>query len=98
VLLEQGRLPESWIPPVHILDLRELVRLRKTLGDQRVSWQQRILAVLFHHGLPTPEHALCSQPTRGWLQTIALPDPSRLLIATGLAQIDAADAQIAPLD
>lgn len=28
VLLEQGRLPESWIPPAHTLDLRELVRLR----------------------------------------------------------------------
>jgi transposase len=98
VLLEQGRLPESWVPPAHIADLRELVRLRKTLNDQRVCWQQRIHAVLFHHGLPTPEHALCSQATRGWLQTIALPDPSRLLVATGLAQIDAADAQAAPID
>ena len=36
-LLEQQRLPESWIPPAHILDLRELVRLRKTLIDQRTS-------------------------------------------------------------
>jgi transposase len=98
VLLEQGRLPESWIPPAHILDLRELVRLRKTLGDQRVSWQQRIHAVLFHHGLPTPEHALCSQPTRAWLGTVGLPDPSRLLVATALAQIDAADARTAPID
>lgn len=97
-LLEQGRLPESWIPPAHILDLRELVRLRKTLNDQRVQWQQRIHAVLFHHGVPKPEHALCSQATRAWLQTVALPAPSRLLVATGLGQIDAADASIAPID
>ena len=53
LLLEQARLPESWVPHVHILDLRELVRLRKTLGDQRTQWQQRIHAVLFHHGLPS---------------------------------------------
>jgi transposase len=59
-LLEQGRLPESWAPPVHLLDLRELVRLRKTLSDQRVQWQQRIHAVPFHHGLPKPAHALTS--------------------------------------
>ena len=32
------------------------------------------------------------------MQTIDLPDPPRLLIATGLAQIDAADAQAAPID
>jgi transposase len=30
-----GRLPESWIPPDHILDLRARVRLRHTLSEQR---------------------------------------------------------------
>jgi transposase len=97
-LLEQGRLPESWVPPAHILDLRELVRLRKTLADQRVQWQQRIHAVLFHHGLPRPPHALSADATRGWLDGLPLPAPSRLLVDTGLAQIDAASAQAAPID
>ena len=49
-----GRLPESWIPPDHLLDLRSRVRLRHTLVDQRGEWQQRIRAVLYHHGLPAP--------------------------------------------
>jgi hypothetical protein len=43
-LLMVKRLPESWIPPVHILDLRALVRLRHTLSEQRSEWQQRIQA------------------------------------------------------
>jgi transposase len=47
-LLLEGRLPESWIPPSHILELRALVRLRKTLVDQRIEWQQRLQAQLFH--------------------------------------------------
>ena len=34
-LLMQDRLPESWIGPAHILDLRAKVRLRKTLVSQR---------------------------------------------------------------
>jgi transposase len=34
-LLMVGRLPESWVPPEHILDLRAQVRLRHELGDQR---------------------------------------------------------------
>ena len=41
-LLMIGRLPESWIPPEHILDLRARVRLRHTLSEQRGEWQQRI--------------------------------------------------------
>ena len=32
-LVMTGRLPESWIPPEHILDLRARVRLRHTLVD-----------------------------------------------------------------
>jgi transposase len=95
-LLEQGRLPESWAPPVHLLDLRELVRLRKTLSDQRVQWQQRIHAVPFHHGVPKPAHALTSAATRDWLHTVPLPAASRLLVLTGLAEIDWAEAHAAP--
>src|SRR5438067_8386493 len=41
-LLLAGELPESWIPPANMLELRTLVRLRKTLIDQRTAWQQRI--------------------------------------------------------
>ena len=50
-LVMVGRLPEAWIPPAHLLDLRARVRLRHTLVDQRGEWQQRIQAVLYHHGV-----------------------------------------------
>jgi hypothetical protein len=51
-MLVAERLPESWIPPAHILDLRAKVRLRKTMVDERKEWLRRIHAVLFHHGVP----------------------------------------------
>ena len=51
-LLLAGELPESWIPPAHILELRTRVRVRKTLIDQRTAWQQRLQAQLFHQGVP----------------------------------------------
>ena len=38
-LLMTGRLPEFWIPPDHILDLRARVRLRHSLVDQRGEWR-----------------------------------------------------------
>lgn len=40
------RLPESWIPRAHILDLGARVRLRHTLSEQRGECQQRIQATL----------------------------------------------------
>jgi hypothetical protein len=51
-LLLAGELPESWIPPAHILELRTRVRTRKTLVDQRSAWQLRLTAQLFHQGVP----------------------------------------------
>ena len=36
-LLLIGRVPESWIPPAHILDLRARVRTRHLLPDQRTE-------------------------------------------------------------
>jgi hypothetical protein len=49
-LVMVGRLPESWIAPDHILDLRARVGLRHTLIHERGERQQRIHAVLYHHG------------------------------------------------
>ena len=51
-LLLAGQLPEAWIPPAQILELRTRVRLRKTLIDQRTAWLQRLRAQLFHQGIP----------------------------------------------
>jgi hypothetical protein len=45
-LFVAGRLPESWVAPAHILDLRAKVRLRHTLSEQRGEWRQRIQSVL----------------------------------------------------
>lgn len=51
-LLLAGRLPESWIPPAHIVELRTWVRTRTVLLDERIGWQQRLQAQLFHQGVP----------------------------------------------
>src|ERR1022692_3821517 len=65
-LLTGGRLPESWIPPGHILDLRARVRLRHTLSHQRGEWQQRIQAVLYHHGCSQRGNLITGEG-RSWL-------------------------------
>jgi transposase len=95
-LLMIGRLPESWIPPDHLLDLRAKVRLRHTLVDQRGEWQQRIQAVLYHHGFPQ-RHGLLTGENRRWLEELELPLAAREQVHVALTMIDALDAQSAPL-
>jgi transposase len=96
-LLMLGQIPESWIPPEHLLELRSKVRLRHTLVDQRGEWQQRIQAQLFHHGVPRRRDLLVTE-RRAWLEGLELPDAARTQITVALAIIDALGVQLAPLD
>ncbi|MCA1679720.1 MAG: IS110 family transposase [Actinobacteria bacterium] len=96
-LLMAGRLPESWIPPTHLLDLRARVRLRHTLVDQRGEWQQRIQAVLYHHGLPKRSGLLVGE-NRAWVEQVALPATAREQVRVALALADTVELQIAPID
>ena len=50
VLLADGRLPECWVPPTHILECRALLELYHDLRTEHTAWVQRIHAVLFHQG------------------------------------------------
>jgi transposase len=96
-LLMIKRLPESWIPPDHILDLRARVRLRHELGEQRSEWQQRIQAVLYHHGCPQRRQLMLGDG-REWLASQPLPQTAREQLTVGLAMIDALAVQMAPLE
>jgi transposase len=96
-LLMIGRLPESWIPSDHILDLRARVRLRHTLSHQRGEWQQRIQAVLYHHGCPQRSN-LMTNDGLAWLAAQPLAEGAREQIRVALSMVDALDRQLAPLD
>jgi transposase len=96
-LLLIGRLPESWIPPAHILDLRARVRTRHLLSHQRTEWQQRIHSVLYHHGVPQQRNLLTSEK-REWLAGLTLSDVAREQITIALSVIDALDLKLIPFD
>jgi transposase len=96
-LLMVGRVPESWIPPDHILDLRARVRLRHTLSEPRGEWQQRIQAVLYHHGLPQ-RRQLMTRDGRAWLAAAPLPETAREQVTVAVAMIDALDVQLVSIE
>jgi transposase len=92
-LLEAGKLPESWIPPTLVREMRAKVRLYKDLLDDRGGWQQRIAAVLYHHGAPPRPDLLHGE--RQWLDTEPALSPSgRQAITVAWRIIDALDTEL----
>ena len=95
-LLVEGRFPESWIPPAHVVEVRTLGRLYCTLMDERRAWQQRIHAQLFHQGCP-PIRALLTRAGRAALAGAELSAAGRQYVDTALRRIDDLSAEIDPL-
>ena len=95
-LLVEGRFPESWVPPAHVLETRTLGRLYCTLMDERRAWQQRIHAQLFHQGCP-PIKALLAVAGREALVGAELSAAGRQYVDTALRRIDELGAEIEPL-
>jgi transposase len=92
-LLLEGRFPESWIPPAHVVEIRTLGRLYCALMHERRIWQQRIHAQLFHQGCP-PIRALLSQAGREALATAELSAAGRQYVDTALRRIDQLSSEI----
>jgi transposase len=97
-LLAEGRLPEAWIAPAHVLKWRTRSRLRKKLVDERTGWLQRVQATLFHHGISAVPDKLLSAKGRGFLAALELPDAASERIAVSLSMIEALERQLAPIE
>lgn len=95
-LLAQGRLPESWIPPQHVLEVRTLTRLYVALREQRRAWQQRIHAQLYHQGAPAIA-GLLTAAGRCAFEDADLSPAGREMAEVALKAIEALDHQIDPL-
>jgi transposase len=96
-LLLAGELPEAWIPPVQILELRTRVRLRKTLIDQRTAWLQRLRAQLFHQGVP-PGLKPRTAAGRAALAAVELSPAGRETVQLCSRMLDQLDRELAPID
>jgi transposase len=98
MLLAEGRLPECWIPPGHILEGRALLELYHDLRAEHTAWVQRIHAVLCHQGAPAlGEGTLRTGQGVAALRAAAaehLSPAVQLQVTTALEVTDALEAQM----
>jgi transposase len=91
-------LPESWIPPEEIQQLRDRTRLRKALAEDRRRWAQRLHAYLLHEGWPCSRSRLLSAEGLRWAAALRLPEHARLQVDSLLAVMAALEEQVATAD
>ena len=74
-LLRMGRLPEAWIAPPEIRELRELTRYRHKLVKARTSVKDQVHGVLAKLGIPVTYSDIFGVHGQAWLDELKLPQP-----------------------
>ena len=74
-LLRMGRLPEAWIAPAEVRELRELTRYRGKLVSLRTSCKDQVHAVLAKLGIPVTFSDIFGKGGSAWLDGLGLPQP-----------------------
>jgi transposase len=96
-LLAQGRLPECWVPPSHVLECRALLELYHDLRTGHTAWVQRIHAVCFHQGARQPGDGLRSEEGLAAVRAVAaaqLSPAGQLQVATALEVLQALEVHL----
>jgi transposase len=97
-LLADGRLPECWVPPPHVLECRALLELYHDLRVEHTAWVQRIHAVFFHQGArQLGQGGLRTGQDLAALRTIAaaqLSPAGQLQVATALDMLSVLDGHL----
>lgn len=97
VLAELARrdlVPEIWLPDPEVRAERELARFRLHLVKHRRSLKNRVHAILFQHGVPSPGSDLFGAGGRRLLARLALPEPWASTLNASLVLIDSLGEQI----
>ena len=97
-LLRADLLPEAWIAPPPVRQLRALLRHRVALVRLRTLLRNRIHAIVADHGHDRPAGGYWTGPGRAWLAALALPVVSRELVEDDLGLIGALQERIDRLD
>jgi transposase len=94
-LLRMGRLPEAWIAPPEVRELRELVRHRAKMVALRSGLKAQVHAVLAKEGVAVPMSDLFGKAGMALLAEAPLARSYRLRVASLLDLIDAYDGEVA---
>jgi transposase len=97
-LLRADMLPEVWVPPTHVRDLRALLSHRRRLVSLQTTAKNRLHSVLHRLNLRAPDGDAFAQKQRAWWAELDLSPTERLRVDQDVATLDHVAPQIAAVD
>jgi len=86
-LLAANLLPEVWVPPAHVRELRGLMTHRQHQIRERTTAKNRLHSVLHRHNINPPEGDPFSEANRVWWEALPLSPVEKLRVRHDLAHI-----------
>jgi transposase len=77
-LLAANLIPEVWVPPMEVRELRALISHRRRLVSQQTAAKNRLNSVLHRHNIVPPKGKRFNQTHQPWWLALELP-PSEML-------------------
>jgi transposase len=97
-LLAANLIPEVWVPPPPVRELRALLSHRHALIKQQTAAKNRLHSVLHRHHLTPPEGELFATHNRDWWGTLDVSPTERLRAQHDIATLDHLQQQLADVE
>ncbi len=97
-LLAAQLIPEVWVPPHYVRELRELVAYRQLMVTQRTKVKNHLHSMLHRHNLTPPSSKPFALDQRVWWQSLALRPGEQWQVQHDLALLDDLSATIDHLE
>jgi len=97
-LLVAGLIPEVWVPPDDVRELRALMAHRRQLVKNCTMLKNRLQSILHRHQLVPPDGGLFSQNNRTWWEKLPVSTTEHLHIKHDLETLDNLAPQIEEVD
>jgi transposase len=94
-LLVANMVPQVWVPPPHVRELRSLIAHRGRLVRQRTAAKNRLRSLLHRHSIVPPAGHVFAASQRPWWDALELSATEHLRARQDLATIDHFGALIA---
>jgi transposase len=97
-LLVADLVPEVWVPPMEVRELRTLIAHRRRLVKMRTMTSNRLHSVIHRNNLVPPEGGFFAEKNRSWWEALSLSLVEKLQVRQNLGMLDHLEPLIAEID
>jgi transposase len=97
-LLVAELIPEVWVPPMEVRELRTLIAHRRRQVKMRTMTYNRLHSVVHRNNLVPPEGGFFADKNRSWWEGLSLCAVEKLQVRQDLAMLDRLESLIAEVD